>query len=1847
MNPSIQLDADGDRNWRTLQHDSERVVRRAWGRDAAGERNSVLLVSPASEQPLPATLDRLAHECRLKDELDSAWAVRPLELRRAYGQTMLVLEDPGGEPLDRLSGTPMALEPFLRVAIGIATALTGVHQRGLIHKDIKPANIFVNCARGEVRLTGFGIASRLARERQAPEPPETIAGSLAYMAPEQTGRMNRSIDSRSDLYSLGVTLYQMLTGELPFTASDPMEWVHCHIARKPAAPGGRFATVPAQVSRIVMKLLEKTAEERYQTAAGVARDLRRCLAEWQAWRSMVEFPLGERDTPDRLMIPEKLYGREKEVGILLASFDRVVAGTRPELVLVSGYSGIGKSSVVHELHKSLVPPRGLFASGKFDQYKRDIPYSTLAQAFQSLIRPLLSRSEAELATWRGALRDAVGPNGKLVVDLIPELKLIIGEQPPVAELPTQDAQRRFQLVFRRFIAVFARPEHPLALFLDDLQWLDAATLDLLEHLLGLTDMQHLMLIGAYRDNEVSPAHPLMRTLEAIRQAGGKVQEIVLAPLARQDLAQLIRDSLHCDPDSSISFAQLLHEKTGGNPFFAIQFLSSLAEEGLLTFDHGEARWSWDLNRIHAKGHTDNVVDLMVAKLSRLPPETQTALQRFACLGNTAAFDMLRTIFRNGAEEMHDRLWEAVRAGLVFRSEGSYRFLHDRVQEGAYSLIPEGSRAGTHLQIGRLLATKIPSEKREEAIFEIVNQLNLGAELMTSLEEREDLAQLNLTAGKRAKASTAYASACQYLSLAMSLLGEQRWDSRYGLAFEIGFELAECEFLNGKFEEAERLIAQLLANSASRIDTASVCRLKIDLHVMRSDYANAVNCALDCLRLFGIDMPSHPSREEVQAEYEEVWRSLDGRSIESLIDMPLMTDPEMLAAMGVLSALTAPAIFTDDELNRLHTCRMVSLSLQHGTSGAATHSYAGFGTMLGPHFRRYPDGYRFGKLACDLVEKHGFAAYEAKMCLTMEMIVLWSEPIANALHYIRQAFRAATETGDLARACYSCNHTVTDRLTRGDPLDDVWDESERGLDFVRKGKFRDVADILVSQQRFIRAMRGETTTLSTFSDDAFDEADFETALNDQGRMSSLICWYWILKLQARFFSGDYEGAVAAAEKARELLWSSDAHIQLLDYYFYSALAVAAVYGTAAPDKQMVWRALLARHVAQLGDWAEGCPATFRDKHALVSAEIARMEGRDLDAMHHYEEAIRLAHANGFVHMEALACELAARFYEARRFDRIAGTYLRAARYGYVCWGAIGKVRQLDSLYPQLGAERAAGGPASTIGTSLEQLDLATVIKVSQAVSGEMMLDRLLNTLMRTAIEQAGAGRGLLLLARGAEPRIKAQASIDGDTVAVQVGDAPVTAAMLPEAVLHYVMRTRESVILDDALNQYPFNADPYIRQHRVRSVLSLPLINQGELIGVLYLENNLTPSVFVPARIAVLKLLASQAAITLENSRLYGDLAEREARIRRLVDANIVGIFIYDLDGRIAEANDAFLRIVGYDRDDLVSGRLRWTELTPPELLERDRREWVPQLLATGTLQPYEKEYFRKDGSRVPVLIGAANLEERGHQGVAFVLDLSERKRAEAEARESEARYREVQMMLAHANRVTTMGHLAASICHEIKQPMTADATNAEAGLCWLNAKPPNLEEARQAFNRIIASAMRAGEIATRIRGLVKNVPPSKERLQINEAIGEVIALTRGEAEKHGVAVRMRLADELPLVEGDRVQLQQVMLNLVVNAIEATSSVDQGARELTVSTGEDDSGSVLVAVLDTGPGIAPPHIERLFEAFYTTKAAGMGMGLSICRSIVEAHGGRIWASAIAPHGAAFQFTVPICGASPNR
>jgi PAS domain S-box-containing protein len=1834
MNLSFAL---GEADVLTLCEDGERVLCRGWRDEGDGNRTATLAVLSASERPTPGFIDRLAHEYGLRDELDGRHAVRPLALVREHGRTVLLLEDPGGESLAQVVGQPMELARCLRIAIGLTTALRQVHERGLIHKDVKPANVLVNSATGQVWLTGFGIASRLPRERQPREPPELIAGTLAYMAPEQTGRMNRSVDSRSDLYSLGVTVYEMLTGTLPFMASNPIEWVYCHVARQPVPPAQRLKDLPAPVSAIVLKLLAKAAEDRYQTAAGVEGDLRRCLAQWKRQRRIEAFPPGEHDTPGRLLVPEKLYGRAREINHLVAAFDRVVAGAAPEFVLVSGYAGIGKSSVVSELHKVLVPPRGLFAAGKFDQYKRDIPYATLAQAFQSLVRRLLARTEGEFQRLRDDLQQALDPNGSLIVELIPEVKLLLGAQPPVPDLPLEDAHNRFQLVFRRFINVFARPEHPLALFLDDLQWLDAATLGLLEHLLTQSDVRHLLLVGAYRDNEVSPSHPLLRTVDAIRNAGARVQEIELAPLGLDDIGQLVADAMRCKPERVRPLAQLVQEKTGGNPFFAIHFLTALAEEGLLAFDPTIRGWQWNIDRIRARNYTDNVVDLMAAKLKRLSSTSQEALKQLACLGDVVPAAKLALVQGTTEEASHSAFWEAVHAGLIFREGSAYKFLHDRIRQAAYSLIPAEQRAEVHLRIGRALLASMTADELAEHLFDVANQFDRAAERLIDRDEKVHVATIDLRAGRKAKASAAYASARTYFSAGMALLHESDWDGQYDLMFSLRLDRVQCELLIGNFDEAEQSMAELLPRGVSKVDQAAVYHLKVQFHVMKSENQQAVATALKCLRLFGIDLPAHPTWEQVQAEYEKTWQTLDGRSIESLIDLPLMTDPELQAAMQVLSAVAPPARFTDFHLFCLLPCRMATISMQHGTSGASAHAFGNWGSNLGPVFHRYRDAYRFAKLACDLVEKHGFVAYHAQVNYSMGTIAFWTHPIGTAIDFMEATFRAGMETGNLTYACYGMLQSVTGLLLRNDPLDAVWLESDRGLDFVRQAKLRDVADAIVSQQRFIATMQGRTANFSTFNDAQFEEAAFEAQLTVE-RTATMVCLYWIIKLKARFLSGDYAEALAAADKAKVLLWATTTWIQLLDYFYYTALTVAALYEDASADQRQGWGELLTAHQEQLREWADNYPPTFADKHALVAAEIARLEGRDADAMHLYEQAIRSANETGFVQNEGMAYEVAARFYATRGFESIASAYLRHARYCYLRWGADGKVRQLDRLHPRLAtAERHR--PTATIGSPVQEVDVATVVKASQALSGEIVLPKLIERLMTIALENAGADRGLLILPTEDDYSIQAEALATGDRVEVVPCQTSIAGSGCPESLVRYVIRSHESVILDDASMPNPFSEDDYLRGRQTKSILCLPLIKQGRLTGLLYLENTLTSYAFPPDRIAVLELLAAQAAISLENTRLYSDLQEREAKIRRLVEANIVGIFIWDLEGRVLEANDAFLRIVGYDREDVVAGRIRWTELTPPEWLDRDERLWAPKLKMTGSLQPFEKEYFRKDGSRVPVLIGIATFEESGSQGVAFVLELTDRKRAEAEAGESERRYRQVQAELAHVNRVTTMGQLTASIAHEVSQPIAGAAASAQAALRWLTNRTPDLEAAQQAIARVIRDTGRACDVVDRVRDLIKKAAPRKDTVDINEAIREVVVLIAAEASKNSISVQTQLAESLPFIEGDCVQLQQVILNLSMNAIEAMSGVSGGSRELLIKTGEAGSNAVLVSVQDSGPGLDPMDPERVFEAFYTTKPAGMGMGLSICRSIIEAHGGRLTATANVPHGAVFQFTVP--------
>jgi PAS domain S-box-containing protein len=1829
------MDVSGISGLRPAWEDNERIFYRGWRNDGNGQR-AVLVVLPASDASAVDGLKRLLHEFELKSELvDDCWAARPLELRREHGRTMLVLEDPGGEPLHRLLGFPMEVRSFLRISISLSSAIGRMHDCGLVHKDIKPTNIITDPISGHAWLTGFGIATRLPRERQAFEPPETIAGTLAYMAPEQTGRMNRSIDARSDLYALGVTLYQMLTGDLPFTATDPMELVHCHVAKRAIPPAERVTEVPNAISAIIMKLLAKTAEERYQTAAGLESDLRRCLSAWESQRRIEHFPLGEHDKPDRLLIPEKLYGREREIETLLASLDRVVHSGTQELVLVSGYSGVGKSTLVQELHAALVSSGGLFASGKFDRHGRDIPYAALAQAFQSLIRHLLAKSDADLAPWRNALREALDPLGRLIVDLVPELQLIIGEQPPVPEVAPQDAQGRFQLVFRRFIGVFARPDHPLALFLDDLQWLDVATLDLLEDLLTRPDLRHLLLIGAYRYNEVGATHPLRQRLDAIHHGQARVHKIRLAPLGRDSVDRFTADTLRCEVAHAASLAQLIYEKTGGNPFFLIQFLYALAEEELLTFDRDKAQWRWDPGRIHAKGYTENVADLMVAKLGGLPDAVQKALLGLALLGNSAEVTMLALVHGTSEQHVHADLREAARLELIERVDSSYQFVHDRVQEAAYGLGRAEDKPALHLGIGMALAgCRRLEDETSEQLYVVANQLNRGVGAITSRAQLDRIIAVNLAAGRRARAATAYDAAIAYLEVARDLLDGEADPRCSPTAFAVALLRAECEFLAGHPDVAEPQLL-LLSQSCPNVQaSADVTRLRANLYTMRGELARGIGACLDFLRQVGIDWRPHPTDREVDEEGHHLRRIAEQLSDGQLDALPAMTDPEHRATMDVFADLITPALLTDLNLSNIVILAAARLTLQHGIYEGSCYPLACAFSVLNIRYTDSGLGFRLAQFGVSLADRWPQLRLSGRTLMVFgQFVTPWVRSIRSGQPFIRRALEIALATGDLTWAAYSHHALVSLRLFSGEPLQEVCKDAEEGLAFTKALGFELLGSQLAAQRNSALSLMARNT------ENGFEASDPAAPHPLEGKSLQSVCFDYIAQIQVHVLAGRNEAALALTERGDSLFRSIRAYPETVEYRFYAALAHAAAYNTSPAEHRGLHIDNLRNHHHELTVRCTRNPANFADRLALIAAEIARIEGRTLEAEQHYEDAIRLAREAGFVQIEAIAAERAARFYEMRGIATVVHSYLAKARDGYLRWGAVAKVHQLDEMYPRLRENETVLSPTSTIGAQVEHLDLATVLKVSDAVSGEIVLEKLIDTLLRLAIEHAGAERGLLILPQQSGLRIQAEATTGDDSVTVTRHDSPISDAELPESLVLYAARTQESVTLDNASASGPFTGDKYIRRKHARSVLCLPLIRQGKSVALLYLENNLAPHVFTASRVAVLKFLASEAATSLDNARLYEELRERESRIRRLVDANIIGIHIFNGEGAIVDANHAFLRTVGYDREDLAAGRLSYIDLTPPEWRDRSVRAQA-EMGRTGAVLPFEKEYFRKDGSRVPVVVGSAAFDEQRDQGVTFVLDLSERKQAEAEARESERRYREAQMELAHANRVAVMGQLTASIAHEINQPLGAAITYANAALSWLRADPPNLEEARQALGFIVESNVRAAEVMDRTRALVKKAPPRKNRLEINGAILEVIALLRAQTSSDGVSVQTRLEKNLPPVWADRVQFQQVMLNLMINAIEAMSGTGEAARELLISTEAALSGAVQVAVSDSGPGFSCESAERIFESFYTTKPEGMGMGLSICHSIIEAHQGRLWASANTPQGAVVQFTLPM-------
>ncbi|MBD2446593.1 AAA family ATPase [Nostoc sp. FACHB-152] len=1460
----------------------------------------VIIKALKAEYPTIEHIARIRHEYQILQSLQIAGVIQPLALENTQNGVALILQHFDGELLQHIiSAHNLQLNNFLDVAIQLAATLHELHQNNIIHKDIQPQNILINPNTNQIKIIDFSIASRLSRENHIVNNLNLLEGSLAYMSPEQTGRMNRSIDYRTDFYSLGVTLYEMLTKKLPFVADDPLELIHAHIAKIPISPHALNPKIPSAISDIVMKLLAKTAEERYQNALGLKADLEVCLRQLQATGKVQNFVIGQLDLSSQFLIPQKLYGREQEVAKLMNAFERVSSGAT-QLMLVSGYSGIGKSSLVQEVHKPIIRQRGYFISGKFDQYKRNIPYASIIQAFQELIRQLLTENTEKITTWKTKILAAIGDKGQVIIDVIPDVEKIIGSQPEIPQLGINEAQNRFNRIFQQFIHVFSQAEHPLVIFLDDLQWADAASLKLIQLLISDPGSQHLLIIGAYRDNEVSANHPLILTLEELQKSEANVDNIVLQALDIWHIKQLINDTLYSRPEQSQELAELFLRKTRGNPFFVTQILKSLHQENLLSFNFDTGCWQWDIELIKDIGITDNVVELMVNQIQKLLPTTQKVLKLAACIGDKFNLDILSIVNQKTCSETAKELWEALQVGLILPIDSSYKiplvfneqveeqqvitykFLHDRVQQASYLLIPAIEKKETHLKIGQLLLQKASIEEQKENVFYLANHLNYGIDLLTSEPEKYELAQLNLIAGQKAKTAAAYDSAMRYLKECLRLLTPNSWQNHYELTLAIYESAVEVAYLNGDFEQMETWAVLVLQQAKIPLHKMKVYEVKIQACMAQLRPVEAVKIGLQALELLGIRFPELPSSSDIQQALNQTATNLATKEIEDLINLPLMVDIDKLAAVRMLTSMGSPTYQAAPALFPLVVCELVNLSIHYGNAPFSAYGYVCYAVILNSIIEDTDSAYKFGKLALNLVEKLNILELKTSIFFVAASCTMHGKVHAReTLLLLGNAYSSGMENGQFEYGCYAAAHKCQYLYFIGKELPKLEKELANISEVIAQLKQENALSWNnIFHQSVINLIQPDVNPFCLVGK-AYDENQSLPLLQTANDRTALH-YFYLNKLILCYLFGKYQQAAQNAVQAQQYLDGVKAFLDVPVFHFYDSLAQLAIYKSTSNEQQKHLLEKVTNNQKKMQMWANNAPMNFLHKYELVEAEKARVLGHYWQAMEHYDRAIAGAKEQNYIQEEALANELAAKFYFDCGRDKIAQTYFIDAYYGYSNWGATAKLRNLEVKYPQIFARLSVQKTESLernqliscLNSSISgDFDLTTFIKASQALSGEIVFDKLLAKLMQIVLENAGAETGFLILERAGNLFIEASGRFGKYDIKMQQSIPVELSQQLPIYIINYVHRMGENIVLNDATCEGGFTTDSYIVQHQPKSVLCSPIIHQGKLIGILYLENRLIAGAFTPERLEILQLLSSQAAISLENARLYNDLEE--------------------------------------------------------------------------------------------------------------------------------------------------------------------------------------------------------------------------------------------------------------------------------------------------------------------------------------------------------------------------------------
>ncbi|KAF3890940.1 MULTISPECIES: trifunctional serine/threonine-protein kinase/ATP-binding protein/sensor histidine kinase [Nostocales] len=1906
------------------------------------EADSLPVAIKLLKTPYPSfsELVQFRNQYTIAKNLNYSGIVQTYSLEPFQNGYALVMEDFGGISLKDYfahlqSLHTTSLQEFLQIAIALCNILYCLYQERIIHKDIKPSNILINPETKQVKLIDFSIASLLPRETQTLISPNVLEGTLAYISPEQTGRMNRGIDYRTDFYSLGVTFYELLTGELPFASNDSIELVHCHLAQTAPLVHETNVEIPPIVSRIICKLMAKNSEDRYQSALGLKFDLEKCLQQLVETSVISDFEIARRDVCDRFIIPDRLYGREAEISTLLQAFDRVCQGAT-EIMLVAGFSGIGKTAVVNEVHKPIVRQRGYFVKGKYDQFQRNIPFSAFVQAFRDLMGQLLAESDVQLEQWKKKILDVVGENGQVLIEVIPELERIIDEQPLAIELSGTEAQNRFNLLFQKFIHVFTCAEHPLVIFLDDLQWADSASLNLMQLLMA--DAGHLFIIGAYRDNEVNLAHPLMLTLNEIQKKQAKISTINLAPLNQVQVNKLVADTLKCTEDLAYNISQLIHQKTKGNPFFATQFLKALHQDGFIEFNFDLSCWQCDMTQVTIQAVTDDVVTFMGCQLRKLPQYTQDILQLAACIGNQFDLATLAIVSEQSELETAAALWKALQEGLILpigeiykfyigqeilagtsekQQTVTYKFLHDRVQQAAYSLIPDSEKQTTHYQIGQLLLQQISAQAREDRIFEIVHQLNYGTSLIREQTQRDELAQLNLIASRKAKNSTAYQAAREYVTVGLSLLGKNTWQQQYEMTLALHELAAEVALLNGSFEAMEQFIDTVIQQAHSLLEKVNVYCIRIQSQIFQSKLTSAIAIAQTILQQLGVTFPETPTPSDLQREIQEIEKLIGDRSIADLVNLPEMRDAEKLATLKIASIISPAAYLTGSALFPLLNTLSVKVSIQYGNTSTSTYGYANYGNILCNFFQVVDTGTQFGSLALQIIPKLDAKASKTDVLMLSGLFIVHrNSHIQETLPMLQEGYTSALEFGNLVLAGYNGHSFCLNSFWCSKPLATLeQDICAYCHSLMQLNQLTSANYCRIYWQPVLNLLGfAEHTTL--LSGKALEETEFLLQLQSADDGYGLYIFH-VYKLMLCFLFGEIEPAKNHAIEVRRYFVAGAGLVSEPVFYLYDSLMTLAQLNPQLEETSAALQSVT-ENQTRLQQWAHHAPMNYQHKVDLVEAEKYRVLGNNYAAGDYYDRAISLAKVNGYLQEEALANELAAKFYLEWKKEKVAAGYMQEAYYCYAKWGAKAKVVDLEKRYPQLLAPIlqptrstlstdetifALGTLTSTSGVTSNSsisdiLDLKAILKASQTISGEIELEKLLSSLLKIVIENAGADKCVLMLLR--DDRLLVKGLISQGTQPVVLQRLPIEDSQdVPQKLIYKVKHSKQTVVLLDAKADPTLANDPYIVRQQPHSILCSPILHQGKLMGILYLENNLATGAFTSDRMELLNLLCAQAAISLENARLYessqkyaqqleqsfAELSAAQSRFHNLVD-NVPGVvYQYHMtpDGIISLI---YISANCHSVFEITPEQAAATAEFLPELVHPEDTVSFQQS-RTNAIQncsswQWEGRIITPSGI-VKWIHGEGRIEKRGDGSVfwdGLFLEISDRKKAEFALQQA-------QLQIIQSEKMSALGNLVAGVAHEMNNPLgfiSASLKQAQPTFFDIaehlklyqktfpnrteeildHAESVDLEYSLEDFPKILDSMIlacdRLKNISTSLRTFSRADRDCKVPFNIHEGIDSTLLILKHRLKANEQRPAIEVVTNyknFPQIECFPGQLNQVFMNLIANAIDAIEESNIGLtlaeiqahpHRITITTNLADH-LVRITIADNGKGMTEEIQQKIFDHLFTTKAVGKGtgLGLAIARSIiVEKHGGTITVNSTLGAGTEFIISLPIQAKSTN-